>query len=582
MFFLILAPWLLLAQKQEVRRFGAVQLNAATYELLGDSTAWPLVVRIAERNEALNEFILNREALSKLHELRLLLAKVRDARENLRRQIKGGARVFASDELAAASELFRSYDVNVSSGNVDGVIDVGGRIPAAVAAIGKIILDKRTEAIDAKLEQKTGIVDKRKGVLGSWQTAFIGDLFAAYDAVKTGELSQAQLVFVDGVDVMIDPNTIVLIRSSQLDKLDQTVKRELALVNGGILTKLSPRAREVNDFRFEAGTSQSIIKSGKFWASAIQDKRVKLSNYDGRVDLKANNVSVILQSNEGTIVEKGKAPLKPIKLLEAPQLIWSRLDSVIYSEKLMLTWLPVAGAASYQVEVSPRKDFGANIKRLEPTGPNLQLTGIPLAVMYVRLQAIDRYGLRGIDSPVYTIVRNRDTQPPPIYLDGWENDTRYTMLRLIQVKGQTESDASLTQNDHPVIVGAQGAFSFTVKSEQPETRVVLKATDQSGNTLQRILHIIPMDTLHVASISWNCMVRGDTLTAASDRINGSGTAYPHVKVIAVVGGERSEVQTNTSGQWAVSVKAVKGTFLIMSFESLDDGVPILQKSFWIE
>jgi hypothetical protein len=202
--------------------------------------------------------------------------------------------------------------------------------------------------------------------------------------------------------------------------------------------------------------------------------------------------------------------------------------------------------------------------------------------MYVRLQAIDRYGLRGIDSPVYTIVRNRDTQPPPIYLDGWENDTRYTMLRLIQVKGQTESDASLTQNDHPVIVGAQGAFSFTVKSEQPETRVVLKATDQSGNTLQRILHIIPMDTLHVASISWNCMVRGDTLTAASDRINGSGTAYPHVKVIAVVGGERSEVQTNTSGQWAVSVKAVKGTFLIMSFESLDDGVPILQKSFWIE
>ena len=75
MFVLLMTPCLLLAQKQEMRRFAAVQLNAATYEFLGDSTEWPLVVSLAERNEALNEFILNREALSKLHELRILLER---------------------------------------------------------------------------------------------------------------------------------------------------------------------------------------------------------------------------------------------------------------------------------------------------------------------------------------------------------------------------------------------------------------------------------------------------------------------------------------------------------------------------
>jgi len=581
-FSLLLLPGLILAQRQDIRRFGAAQLSSATQELLGDSTAWPLVVSIAERNVASNEFVLNKGALSKLREVRVVHAKVQSAREELRRHVTGGARVFASAELATASDLLRSYGSEVNSGNVEAVVDLGKRIPVAVVAIGKTIVEKRTEAINAKLEQKTGIVDKRKGVLGSWQTAFIGDLFIAYDAVKTGELSLAQLVFVDGVDVTIDPNTTVVIRSSQLDKLDQTVKRDLALVSGGMLTKLSPRAREVNDFRFEAGTSQSIIKSGKFWASASRDMRVKLSNYDGRVDLSANNASVTLQSNEGTIVERGKAPLAPIRLLEPPQLTWSRLDTVIYAETMLLKWSPVPGATIYQIEVSPRKDFSANVKRLTASRPGLQLTGIPLAFVYVRLQAIDKYGLRGMDSPVYTIIRDKDTQAPPIYLDGWESDVRYTVLPSIQIKGRMESDASLTQNDDPVAIGRNGNFSFTVKPKQPGSKIVLKATDQSGNTLQRILHVIPMDTSRVASIVWNCTVRGDTLKAASDRIDGSGTAYPRVRVVATVGGERTEVLTNSSGQWAVSVKIIRGSSMTLSFESLDDKVGIVQKSYFIE
>ena len=55
-----------------------------------------------------------------------------------------------------------------------------------------------------------------------------------------------------------------------------------------------------------------------------------------------------------------------------------------------------------------------------------QLTNIPLASVYVRIIAIDRYGLRGVDSPTYRIIHVKDTQPPPIQIDGWEMDRKYT------------------------------------------------------------------------------------------------------------------------------------------------------------
>ena len=199
----------------------------------------------------------------------------------------------------------------------------------------------------------------------------------------TGEASLAQLFFIDGVDVTVDPNTTVVIRESHMDKLDQTVKRDLALMNGSILTKLSAKAKETNKFEFHAGTSESMVKSGKFWASTIQDKKAKLSNYDGTIDLTASKVKITLQQNQGTVVEKGKAPLPPINLLAAPQLHWEQVDTVIYNGKITLQWTKISNAVSYLVELCPSKNFDHDITWISVKTSLYQLTGIPVASVYV-------------------------------------------------------------------------------------------------------------------------------------------------------------------------------------------------------
>ena len=427
-----------LAQKADMR-FSAASLYTTAVKLTGDSTCWPIIVSLSERDTATNGFILNSHAQIQMKEFALVHKNVKQARLNLSQHIKSGAKVFASEELDSATVLIKNYDGKILKGNISGAQQLGQNITEIVRVIGKLIAERRTEAVDAKLAQKTGIVDKRKGLLGSWQTAFINDLFASYDGVKTGEASLAQLFFIDGVDVTVDPNTTVVIRESHMDKLDQTVKRDLALMNGSILTKLSAKAKETNKFAFHAGTSESTIKSGKFWASTIQDKKAKLSNYDGTIDLTASNVKITLQQNQGTVVEKGKAPLPPINLLAAPQLNWEQLDTVIYSEKMTLQWTKIKNAVSYQVETCPSRNFDHNITMVSVKTPLYQLTGIPLASVYIRITAIDSYGLRGVDSPIYRIIRAKDTQPPPIQIDGWEIDRKYTANNTMTITGKTKA-----------------------------------------------------------------------------------------------------------------------------------------------
>ena len=574
--------WSNVFAQRNVLRFDASALYATAAKVAGDSACWPVVVELSERDAATNGFILQPQAQLQLKEFSTLHKKVKTARLNLNEDIKSGAKVFATEELDTASTLSKLYTAQMAGGNFEQLRATGQKFVTCVNELEKLIIARRTEEIDAKLAQKTGMVDKRKGLLGSWKDAYIGDLFAAYDGIRTGQASLAQLFFTDGVDVTVDANTTVVIRESHMDRLDQTVKRDLALVNGSLFAKLSAKAKETNRFAFRAGTSESQVKSGKFWANASQDKKAKVSNYDGTIDLTASNVQVTLQQNQGTVVEKGKPPLPPVNLLAAPQLAWSRLDTVIYSDKLLLDWNEIANALTYQVEVCPSKNFDHDIKRISANNPSVQLTGIPLATMYVRIEGIDKYGLRGIDSPVYRIIRLKDTQPPPIQIIGWDIDRKYTANDAMTIKGKTKSEATLTVNGKDQEVQNDGSFSFRVAIAKPETQVKIVATDQSGNMGTRILSIIPMEEEKLYRIQWDGRADETNIFPRGETIEAHGNAYPGVKITAFCGDQNRIVQTNSQGDWAISIKASKGSTLKLVFESIDDKKTIGTKSWMVQ
>jgi hypothetical protein len=563
-------------------KFSAGNINTISIQLTGDSTTWPVVISLAQRDVENNGFILSKGAIEQLKKFALLHKQVLNGKRKFTTLLKAGARVFASTELDNATRRVAEYDAQLKDGTLTTVTKAGTEYLQSLNEIEKEIREKRNEEIDARIAQKQGTVDKRKGFLGNWISASKDDLLAQSDGVKTGNASFAQLAFTDGVEVMIDQGSTVVIRESKMDKLDQTVRRNIALVKGSLLTKLTASAKERNNFTFQAGTSESQVKSGKFWASAIEERRVKLSNYDGTMDVNASNSNVRLASNEGTVVEKGKAPLPPVALLPPPQLRWDGIDSVIYNDNFMLQWNRIQGSVAYTIEFSLNKEFNNAVKYFTATQPSFALKNIDLGIFFVRLYGVDKLGLRGIESPTYRLVRVEDKLPPAIYVDGWETDRRYTALSSLTIKGTTEPDAKFVVDGKQIMLGAHGLFSFTSTIGQHENQIKISATDRSGNTRERILSIVPIDSNRVKKIEWNCPATETALSPVSEDISARGSAYPQMKITVTHGMEKIQVQTDSQGNWAISLKRIKGEHITLVFESISDNIIIVTKTLLVE
>ena len=120
--------------------------------------------------------------------------------------------------------------------------------------------------VQAKLDQKKGNVDKKVGLLGSWEQAEIGELFKESDGLKTGTDSYATLSFADGTNLIVDPNTTAVIRKSRVDRLSETSNAEINLEEGGLLAKLSSLAASNSTYILNAGNSQTTLKTTNFYA----------------------------------------------------------------------------------------------------------------------------------------------------------------------------------------------------------------------------------------------------------------------------------------------------------------------------
>ena len=132
------------------------------------------------------------------------------------------------------------------------------------------------------------------------------------------------------------------------------------------------------------------------------------------------------------------------------------------------------------------------------------------------------------------------------------------------------------------MLDANGAFTITVAVEKVEKQLNLKSTDRSGNSRQRILSIVQIDTNRVTNIDWNCPVEGMILTPTSEEISAHGTAYPSMKIHVTHGQQTSVVQTDSQGNWAISVKRITGAQLMLVFESISDNIIVVTKTYQVE
>lgn len=106
----------------------------------------------------------------------------------------------------------------------------------------------------------------------------------------------------------------------------------------------------------------------------------------------------------------------------------------------------------------------------------------------IAAQATDKTGNVSQKSKTISIIF--DNLPPKIeIIQPTENSSFPPDKRKIEIKGQTDAGASLTINEHLVIVDSQGNFTFPFTLSAGQNTINFTAIDQAGNQAESSLNL---------------------------------------------------------------------------------------------
>ncbi len=561
--------------------FSSKDVQNVALRYTGEILNWPIIVSLAERDIQNNTFTLTESDLQQLQIISKVTAIVKEQKNRVRKLITEGATLFAKDELINATLIINEYNDEVKNGNGNKSIALGNKIKVKVDEIEFTLMENRMIEVQAKLDQKKGNVDKKVGLLGSWEQAQIGELFKESDGLKTGTDSYATLSFADGTNLIVDPNTTAVIRKSRLDRLSETSNAEINLEEGGLLAKLSSIAASNSIYILNAGNSQTTLKTTNFYAESDGEETIKLTNYDGLADVSANDITITIRENEGTLIRKGQAPIPPVKLLPAPNIIWATSDTTIYTQQIIFPFEYVDEASSYIVERSTSTNFDEAFEEINISSNTALLSYLPIGNTYVRVRSVDRLGLKGPYSETILIIRNVDNQPPPTFIDNLNGNILFTQTKSAILTGVTQPNATLLINNKSIEVDDSGGFSFLLENLNADQMVSVVATDKSGNNTVRGIRVVQISEEILFNFALSGATGRNPIKIDSPTVTLSSRAYPGLEVIINNADIERRVQTDSIGRWGITMSIKEGE-LSISFRDIQTGEIYLSKSFTVE
>ncbi len=561
--------------------FKPPELSRVAQELVGSESNWPLVFQAAEYQNRENTFSLDVASQEALARFLANWQQMEESRNRYSGLIRNGAGVFAATEVARTDSLLQAFRNMIDKGDIDASVQLISDYSQSIDDMALALEVNRTVDVEARLSEKQGTVEYRRGIIGQWISASVGNLFREADGVRTSTESSGKVTFVDGSDVELARNTTAIIRSSRLDRLTNTSDVEINISQGGLLARLSADGIERSNYQISAGSATMVVKSSNFWTEKTDEDRVVMANYSGTTTVTAENEVIDLGRNQGTIVVRGRVPTQPVQLLSAPRMRWAATDSVIIRDRITLAWTPIQGAARYEVDISDSPSFDGWVRSFHSETTESSISDIPTGISHIRIRAFDDNDLRGIESQTYRLLRSTGTLPPYLFLTGGDPAEIYTSDPEYTLTGITEPGSTLKVNDKPLDVTSRGDFSVTLPLDQGSNTVELSVTNASGSTTRQTRSIIRISEEKLFDLTWSSFAEEGRVRFAED-ILITGRAYPPLEVVARVGDVEQVVPCGINGNWALSINPERNSDLTIALRYRNSKEVIGERTFRIK
>ena len=333
-----------------------------------------------------------------------------------------------------------------------------------------------------------GNVRVKKANSSTWVQADYSLALERNDVVQTSPEGLAKVVFADGTNYTVKPDSLIVIQENSLNDARQT-QVAVQVTTGTVdlaTSNIGPGSKSQVSV---AGATASIASDTS--AEVMNDPRHddhEILAKKGSVVVDRGGQTVPLAANEKVAFKDPESPMVKSKEMAAPFLIDpANLQQVALGtgeKATTFTWSEIAGARAYHVRISKTSFFSPNsvVFDRKIAAPGTQAL-VPLAegTYYWEVQSIGDNDKESPESEKsrFTVARKTGDNPSI----ALEISDFVQHGHRIEVRGRTEPGAMVIINRQPAVVKEDGTFfHFTDPLPTGENMITITAQNSKGGS----------------------------------------------------------------------------------------------------
>jgi hypothetical protein len=330
-----------------------------------------------------------------------------------------------------------------------------------------------------------GTVRVKKISSNSWVTADYNVTLEKGDVIQTTSQGIAKIVFADGTNYTVKPDSLIVVQESSVNSSAQTaVKVEVTTGTVDLATAT-----------LSQGSKSQVVVDGANLNLASETSAEVLNNpHDdeheillkkGAGEVVRGNESVKLENFEKVTFATDAPQMVKTKEIGPPTLIQPTNMAPVFvtgdASPVDFSWTPVDGAKKYRVRISQNPYFSSLvIPAADVESTQIQLTHLPVGPYYWSVQSIGEHGKESVQSEKnrFTVIpKGEDSQDVALQVEEWSQHGH-----VIEIKGRTEPDARVMVNSQEVaLIGGDGTFHhFTPPLPTGENIITVTAQNAKG------------------------------------------------------------------------------------------------------
>lgn len=264
----------------------------------------------------------------------------------------------------------------------DGVLQVGAQLRMPL----RWLVVKQAQA---KLTSISGDV-QIQAVNGAWRQAQAGEAVQTGQQIKVGINSSARLQFADGSELVMQPQSSVVMDTLSTYAGGYMVDTQLRLQAGRVEVHANPQSRQGQKFEVITPAAVASVRGTQFLVDA-QGGRTVQQTYEGKVALQTGQGSVVVPEGFGSAAKLGEKPIPPEVIKTAPLLLNPAAQFVDFP--LVFNWADQSEVTGWVMQVGRDPQMAQLVLSQEAKRPFLDAGGLADGIYYLRAWTMDDKGL---------------------------------------------------------------------------------------------------------------------------------------------------------------------------------------------